>query len=557
MKKFVALLTALVCLLSLAACAGAQTPASSAAEPGSAQPTANGKYSAPGEFPIVTEPCELTVWAIRSPAVEDYATNYQSEWYEEYSGVTVHWVDVPAQGWADAFQLSVMNEEWPDIYLYDFSPSEVQICVDYGVIIPIEDLIEQHCPNVTGWLENDPELKKTVTANDGHIYTLFAQSYNTAAYTQKLWVNREWLETYENATGNGMPQTTAEFEQMLLYFKQNDMNNNGVADEIPYMGCNGVDGMYQLLDAFTPVCSAQAFGCYVNEDGKEVFTPNTAEFREGLKYIHGLYEQGLISDESFTISNADRYAYTSTPRGEGRVGVVASVTVDGIVQLSNEENAMDYTDYVALPPLEGPEGCRSYVTMGENTVALKDAITTKCENPEIAAKWLDYWFSEEGRLWSVNGGQEGKHWWYGEGESIRGDGKVVVRSDDPALNKNACWAKQGVSYMVTEDDLAGMDLASLGTNSVLATYLADREYSKYAVQSGWPAIVWSDDMDAANEYGELLSLIEGHVTENYTAFIMGTRDIEDDAEWQDYVAKLDDMGLARFIELAELYVSMG
>lgn len=33
---------------------------------------------------------ELTVWAILSPEIDDYATNYQSKWYEEYSGVKIH-----------------------------------------------------------------------------------------------------------------------------------------------------------------------------------------------------------------------------------------------------------------------------------------------------------------------------------------------------------------------------------------------------------------------------------------------------------------------------------
>lgn len=459
-------------------------------------------------------------------------------------------------GWADAFQLSVMNGEYPDIYLYDFSSLEVDICAEYGAIIPLNQLIEENCPNIKKYLDNRPDIKGAITAPDGNIYTLYTESYNISAYTQKLWVNQEWLNQYTEATGRSMPENIDEFEQMLRYFKDNDMNGNGDAtDEIPYMGYSGVEGIYALMGAFVPSNSSRnSYGCITDSDGRSQFYYNTDEFREALKYLNRLYREGLISDQTFTIDSVDRYRYTSGGQSNVTVGVASAVNISDIIQLGNSE--MDYTAYIAIPPMEGPDGVRTAVTAGETTINLRNAITSSCQYPEIAAKWLDYWYSEEGRLWSVNGGLENVHWSYEDGESITGEDKIVVHADDVDIYDNFCWSGKGVAYMVNENDFAHMDIGSLGMDASLATYAANEEYSRYGVLSGWPSIVWTtDDMeDYATEYSELESLIENYVTQNYTGFIMGKQDVNDDAQWEKYVSGLNELNLSRYIELTELYV---
>lgn len=545
MKKIVALLLSFVLALSLL------TSLTGCSERNTAK-SGELSISPAGEFPIVNEPVELTVWAILSSGVEDYSTNYQSEWYEEYSGVKIHWINVPAQGWADSFKTSVMGGDYPDIYLYDFSTSEVQACAQAGAVIPLNSLIDEHCPNIKRILEDSPEIKNSITSTDGNIYTLFSESYNVNAYTQKLWVNKSWLEKYTADTGKGMPQTTTDFEDMLTYFKNNDMNGNGNnSDEIPYMGTNGLDGMYNLFGAFVPsVSSNNSYGCYQLSDGTTSFAYTSEEYREALKYINGLYEKGLISDQSFTISTKDRFAYTSGKPENAKVGVVTGVTADNVVQLEKEEGTLDYSDYVAIPPLEGPNGVRTIMTFGESTFALKNAITTKCKYPEIAAKWLDYWYSEEGRLWSVNGGIEGKDWWYEETE----DSKVVAHSDEALKSTNFCWRGSGVNYALQDSDFKAMGKESLATNNYLATYYANTEYSKYAQKVEWPAVVWvTGDSEEGLEYSELSKLIVDCVQLNYTDFIFGKKNIDDDKIWNEYKNKLNDIGVSRYIELVNKY----
>ena len=547
MKRTLALILALCMCFALAACTSdpgttPSTTGSTAPQNTEAQPSVS-----------------LNVWAIESPAITDYATNGQSVWMEQQTGVQVNWMAVPQNGWYSAFQGSVMGDENVHIYCYPFDTTEAEMLgTQMNYIIPLEDLItEENTPNIWAILQENPGLKELITASDGHIYTLFANDvYNLTAYTQKLWVNRYFLDKYTAETGLNMPETTEQFQQMLTYFNTHDMNGNGTQDEIPYLGQSGVDGMYNLFGSFLPAnSSSNGYGCYQDENGKTVFAYDQEAYKEALSYAQELYAQGLISPDSFTISTSDLYSYTSGSASSVRVGVVAGANIDNVVQLSTGEDAMTYDDYVALPPLAGPDGVRTIVTAGETSVALRNAITTKCPDPVAAIKWLDAGYSEIARMYSVYGGLENTHWEYAEGQTVSGEGQVITSLKENA--ENACWNGQGIAYRVTEQDYLQMDATQIATNAALATYRANLEYRPYAVSSNWPSIVWvGENTDVATEYSEISGLVKKAVTEYYTDVILGRKNLTTD--WDAYVQSLQDMGVERFVELVELYaVSAG
>ena len=530
MKKLIALLLTACLCLSLAACGS--------------------KGSAP------QTDVTLNVWAIENSAVTDYATNGQSQWMQQQTGINVNWMAVPAQGWYNAFQASVMGEEAVDIYLYPFDTMEAEMLGDdMQYIIPLEDLISKaNTPNIWAILEANPALKEQITTPSGHIYTLFANDvYQLNAYTQKLWVNRYFLEKYTAETGKGLPQTTAEFEAMLVYFNTHDMNGDGQQNEIPYIGVDGVDGMYNLFGAFLPTNSNQnGFGVYTAEDGTLTFAYTQDAFRDALAYTSSLYKQGLIHADTFTTDYDSRYAFTSGMPNTVRAGVVTGVTAANVVQLSAEEGSMTYDDYVALPPLAGPEGVRTIMSTGETSVSLRNAITKHCTDPVAAIKWLDAGYSDTARLFSVYGGLENEAWSYADGENITGKGKVITSLNTAA--ENAYWGNQGIVCRITEDDYLAMDATQIATNSDLATYRANLAYRPYMKLNPWPALIWPSNCgDAPNEYGNSIQLIYPAVTEYYTAVILGTQNLSSD--WDAYLANLEKLDVAHFVELVDLCIN--
>lgn len=549
MKKLFTLILAVVLCFNITACMN--TGGTDATE----GPSTTVSNPSLDSQPAVVTP--LNVWAIESYAITDYATNGQSRWMEEQTGVPVNWMAVPTNGWYDAFKASVMAEEPVDIYLYPFDTTEADLLgTQMNYIIPLEDLItEENTPNIWAILEANPELRDLITAPDGHIYTLFANDvYNLYAYTQKLWVNRRFLEAYTADTGKEMPSTTAAFEEMLQYFNTHDMNGNGIQDEIPYIGQAGVDGMYNLFGSFLPANSSSGFGCYVNDRGELDFAYNMDAYKEALAYVRDLYSEGLISPDTFSISSEDRFILTSGNPANVRAGVVAAVTANQVVQLSSEPGSMTYDDYIALPPLEGPDGIRTIMSTGETTVSLRNAITTRCQDPVAAIKWLDAGYSEAARLYAVYGGLENEAWTYADGETLEGPGRVITSLLD--REDNVCWRGQGIVFRITEQDYLSMDASQIATNSDLASYRANRAYRPYMLQNPWPPIVWAgENAEEGAQFSELNGLIQKAVTEFYTDVILGRKNLESD--WDSYVQSLNDINLERYIELVNLYISKG
>ncbi len=502
----------------------------------------------------VEQTTALNVWAIQSAQVTDYATNAQSLWMKEKTGVDVNWLAVPQEGWYSSFQSSVMADEKVDVYLYHFDSMEASMLgEDMQVIIPLEELITpENTPNICAILEANPQIKKAITSPSGHIYTLFQTAYDVSAYKQKMWCNKDWLAQYTQATGNGMPQTTAEFKEMLQYFKANDMNGNGKADEVAFCGVDGVDGCYYLFNAFLPCnSSSEGFGSYFKDDGSLSFSYETEEFKQALEFVRSLYSQGLIHPDTFTISYEERYAMTSGDKSSVRVGVVSAPDASSVVQLSDIADTMQYDDYVVIPPLTGPNGTKATVSAGEVVISMKNAITTKCKDPVAAIKWLDAGYSEAAKMYSLYGGLEGKAWEYTEGTTL--DGQKEVINTIGKQSENACWGNQGIVYNVDESDITKIDVSQIATNNTLATLRANLEYRPYLIKSGWPSIVWAGDSnDEANEYSELCQLLNKAVTEYYTAVITGKSNTTED--WDAYITELNTISTTRFLELVSLYI---
>ena len=48
---------------------------------------------------------------------------------------------------------------------------------------------------------------------------------------------------------------------------------------------------------------------------------------------------------------------------------------------------------------------------------------------------------------------------------------------------------------------------------------------------------------------DLQTNIENAISTAYAEFILGRRDVDDDAEWEEYKQSLEDLGLSRYLEV--------
>lgn len=526
----VMLVTSMVCASLISGCGNEQGASSS----NTTSETLKTTETQPEE---PSGPKELSVLSEVNAYVENIETNAFTIWYEEYSGVHVNWeiAEDPKQ----AFSLKVVGEELPDIlYGASISPAERDLYGLDGVFIDLTDLIEEHAPNIKRMFEENPAWKSAMTSPDGAIYGInYLNASDIAKYTNVLWAYKPWLDAL-NVTPESI-KTTDDLYELFKKVAETDLNGNGKKDEIPFAsrGMKNQYGLlYYLMSNFVNVGNSWS---YV-EDGKVVFAPATEGWREGLRYISKLYSEGLILADSISL---DRTTLTSL--GESETPVLFS-SVGMWSPYFTTNGGERSTEFVALPPVKSPSG---YVgTLPANTVNGSSVmhITSSCEDPVTAIKWLDGLWDEEpaskaGTI-SVVPAQEGQI-------AINGEQALHMSPiSASAAEPNSNW---GSFYMGWRDPKADFKTyyENENTHTVYKTRLAAQElYAPFNVETGISMVRLEDDQESA-EYGDILAAINNHVLSNAASFITGEKSL--DKDWDQYIKEMENFGLARLLELVE------
>jgi putative aldouronate transport system substrate-binding protein len=210
-------------------------------------PVHEGDIVAPIAAPLTDEPVTFSVLTMDNAGVSSFEDNRYTDWLQEKTNVQVTWQLVPEEEAEGRLNLMLASGDIPEIIFSIVNPSQQALYGAQGLFLPLNDLIEQHAPNLKRAFEIYPGMRETLTASDGNIYGMLTlEDCYHCSMSQKLWIYQPWLD----ALGLEMPTTTDEFEQVLLAFKEQDPNGNGQADEIPLSTTSSLDGWQNSLDAF-------------------------------------------------------------------------------------------------------------------------------------------------------------------------------------------------------------------------------------------------------------------------------------------------------------------
>lgn len=505
----------------------------------------NGVISAKGEFPVSSEKIELTVFSAKPATIEDLDTNLFTQELEALTNVHIKWQTSTSDGLKEKRNVLFASGDYPDVLLNaDITKAEQMLYGEQGVLIPLNDLIEEHSVEFKRLLDEIDWLRPAITAPDGNIYALpqINECYH-CTLGQKLWINQTWLDKL-NLT---MPSTTDEFEQVLIAFRDQDPNSNGKADEIPLSGAitgwnTGVEDA--LLNAFIyNDGSEESYRVQMKNQTVE-FVPAQEKYREGLRWIAGLYEKGLIDPAAFT-QPVDQYKQmgmsTDSAIGAGAGGAPISFT-----QMGSERMG----EYVALPPLKGPDGT-SYTAY--NPVGLTHgafAITSANQHPAETMKWIDYLYSEEGTR-RANEGREGEEWIVPEEGVLGINGEQAKWQRTKSLDdvQNVVWQGMAIGA-VTADYRLSEVAGKIGTTEGFEAFMYQETKNKY--EGHQPAEILPDIyilQENLDEMAQLKGPLLDYVEQSAAKFITGAMDI--DADWDSYLDGLNKLKAGRYVEILQ------
>lgn len=341
-------------------------------------------------YPIVDKTITLDFFAPKHAMHSNYSEMVMFKEMEEITNIEINWTLASTENYAELRALAWNGDDLPDAF---FLWNEIDEQIKYaeaGLLVPIEDLIDEYMPNYKKIMEKYPEIKALTTLPDGHIYSTAIINEVPRDQTFKQYINKTWLDNL----GLKMPTNVQEYYEVLLAFKTQDPNGNGINDEIPLSSASLYQTRNFLMSAFGFVSTGLE-----EKDGEIIYVPQTDNYREYLKYANKLYSEGLLDNSTFLMSSTDL-------AGKGNQGVVGSF--DGAAPYLVVGTAQD-SDYVALAPITSDINSEK-MWLGFDSIWPSGFIITK-NNQNVGAtlRWIDYLYSEEAVALQTYG-KEGENW---------------------------------------------------------------------------------------------------------------------------------------------------
>ncbi len=556
MKKTAALvLIALVMLATvLAGCNGqvSESPSSSPAVTQSPSVAPDDTTEADGEpiaaLPLTAEKKTLRFLAKQEATLEDLATNLFTQWVEEQTNVHIEWEPIPQSIFGERFPLVLAGGDYPDVFFgCNITPDqEMQYGVQDKVFAPLNELIDKHGMEMGKMFAQIDWMKAFITAPDGNIYSLPAYSNILHVdYAQKCFVRKSWME----GLGIGVPQTTEDFYQMLLKFKNGDPNKNGNADEIPLAGSprEWHSAIYPFLVSAFILDEGMYSEHLTIKDGKVISILNTEEYREALRYLNKLYKEGLIDESSFT-SQADQYKQL------GETGLLGAGMGGGQIMFLTSNASQYYADYVTIPPLKGPAGVQVTPSYKYGDVRLGQyALSTNCSDPDLAIRLADFYYGYDATM-RFRIGVKGVHWRDGEPSEKGLDGRDAVYTTLESYTggvQNYHYGNTGLFFET--NDMWTLDRKHDQSMDIMAPEAMQqflhletvKNYEPYGSKDPVPPARYLPDEQS--EVSLLKTEITTSADEARVRFITG--DLSLDNDWESYLQTLEKAGLPRFLEL--------
>ncbi|GAB6930241.1 extracellular solute-binding protein [Paenibacillus sp. JCM 10914] len=497
-----------------------------------------------GQLPITDEKTTIRIMVPDNAVVEDFATNEFTKYLEEQTNIHIDWDVIPSSSAAEKLNLVLSSgDDLPDVIMgFGMSNSQQMIFGSQGIILPLNDLMEQYGFETKKMFEKLPIVKESITAPDGNIYSLpHTNECFHCTLPRRMWIYQPWLDEL----GLTMPTTTDEFYQVLKAFKENDPNGNGKADEIPLSG--SPTGFYTGIDSF--IMNAFIYnpgGDRVYLENDQVVVPyGKPEWREGLRYLNMLYKEKLLDPQSLT-QDGDQLKRLGENPDTAILGSTAAMHMGVFSEFYGASNR--WLEYKTIPPLKGPNGVQVAPREAYHLVGSGEYLIMKSsKHSEAAFRLADYLYNEEVTLRSTIG-RPGIEWTEAEADELGINGQPAKWKQvmDWGTVQNVNWGQTGPSLRTNELRL-GEVANSEKPLEVIMYDEAKNNYEPYQqnLENVLPPLFFSNDQ--AIEIADLSKTINDYVEEMIARFTTGDANL--DTEWDSYIDNLKKMNVDQYLSI--------
>ena len=470
---------------------------------------------------------------------------------EEETNVHIDWTCFVKDQFPDKKNLALAQfGNLPDgLFVAEMKDYDLLRYAKQGIIIPLENLIDKYMPNLQAVFEAYPQYRVMCTAPDGHIYSFpwIEQLGSGKEAIQAIggipYINKKWLDFL----GLEIPKTTKELEQALVSFRDNasrlqaEFGIEGNVIPMSFIINNGEQDPAILINGFGEGYGDVGDHFAVTNEGKVIYTTVQEGYKEGIKWLHSLVEQGLTDPEGFT---QDWATYVAKGKNH-RYGLCFTWDI---------ANIDNYQDYVMLPALEGPEGMVNITRQNNSETSGFDrgrcVLTTSCRDTALAAAWIDQMYEPV---------QSAQNNWGTYGEENQAIIFEMSQNDqgDPMLKHMDLCGNSPVE--IRENQSVNGPLAIL--NEYYGVYVTMPDDAKWRLDNMHETYL--EDMNSQYVYPNVFMSIEdtNKVTQYDTDIKKYTEQMKAswilnggiDQEWDEYLEKMEAYGLSDYLAIKQKY----
>lgn len=482
-------------------------------------------------YPIVNEPITLKV-GVSSGSVS------QGDWndlvwvkeLEKASGINLEFVTYSN---SEAVNLMFASQTYPDISIGIGSDKQISEAAAGGAVVALDEYLEKYAPNWYTYLNEHEDVKRNISLEDGHIYSLpmIRDEYYNYSFRDQWLIEKAWLDKL----GLQIPTTVNEFYNVLKAIKASAGKNGIPEDVVPYyiQGVTAnVGGAMDFINSFGIRVVSNGYLVTVDDNGKVEFNWTDKDIIEPINWLNKFVNEGLIPKACFTDSN-DTYLtkIKSTTR-----------TLACYHAYSNRDLTM--TETVAMAPLNAENGSTPIVRSQNNVITRNQfTVYSNCAYPEIAVRLANMIAEEEWSIQATYGMiEEGENAFVTKSE----DGKYNVTDGDGEY-AGLYVPGERVSYLITEERYQKINLTETSKN-YSRNWAAENIYKDYAMDQKnlYPVFAFSEEN--IDRITDLRTDINNYITQTFDKWAMNGGA---EKGWDAYVKQLKAYGLDEYLQLLQ------
>lgn len=492
-------------------------------------------------YPFETSEETLTIWMeywSSDAAASANETSWAKQW-QEMTGIKVEFIQPTEGSSSEEFSTMIASGSLPDIIVWEWTnnytggPSAAEA---EGVLITLDDYIspEGTAADLWQYLQDNPTVDKEVKNDDGHYYCFpFIRGDKYLQCTTGPIYRADLLEA---AGYTGSLETLDDWEAALTALKDYGVEKPLVMQSMEYL-LRFAGSAYNLRA-----------GMYVDAQTGTVKNGYAEEsYKELMLRLNDWVDKGLLDADVLTCDKNTAMGYLLNDIGAVTIGAGGSYL--GSILKSVESDPAAYKEGFAMASATFPVGEKGDTVLygGASydyaTTSMASAvITADCKNPELAAAFLNFCYSQKGH-YAINYGEEGVAYTIQDG--------VPTYTDEVMKNQNGWSVSTAMTYyglangcgpFIQDADYIFQYYETEEQKTALRTWNDGNESQKTLI----PPITLTED--ESKRYSVLSAQVNTFVSE-YTAKFF-TQELDINAEWDKYVQQLNEMGMA---EMTEIY----